>query len=252
MATLNTYQSPSVTASGETFAQWQAGGLSDHLERSITAQVATVAPTVAATATATGGGASGGLLAASTYYFVITEINGFGETLAGPVSTVLTVGAANIPRITFQALKSGNTARNIYITAAGGVNTGPWFFYAGGITASTFDLTIAVTTDSSSLMQPPTSNTTGLTRKKLELLRSLKNGNADQLMKFARGVITNFNQGEPISTQEAMTKLRDAHGVFAMMSTIFAEAGVLLAQNPGTIGSAVLANGERKIVRTWP
>ena len=35
---------------------------------------------------ANGGGASGGLLAAGTYYFVVTETNGFGETTAGPVS----------------------------------------------------------------------------------------------------------------------------------------------------------------------
>ena len=83
---LLTYQNPSEPPRAETFAEWQAGGLAGHLEAMITANVATVAPMVAATSTATGGGSSGGLLAAGTYYFVITETNGIGETTAGPES----------------------------------------------------------------------------------------------------------------------------------------------------------------------
>src|SRR5262249_22977883 len=107
------YSNPSVTASGTSFAQFQAGGLSGQLERLITAAAATLAPTVAHTWNATGGGASGGLLAAGTYYSVVTESNGYGETTAGPESSQITVASTNIPRITFQSLKSGNISRNV-------------------------------------------------------------------------------------------------------------------------------------------
>ena len=54
-----------VVASGTTFAQFQAGGASGHLELLIAAQGATLAPTVAATLAETG---SGGTLPAATYY----------------------------------------------------------------------------------------------------------------------------------------------------------------------------------------
>src|SRR5947208_14421712 len=106
------YTSPNIIASTATFAQFQAMGASGQLELMITKQIATLAPTVAATATATGGGATGGALAAGTYYFVVTETNGKGETTIGPESAQLTVSATNIPRVTFQTLKTGNTARN--------------------------------------------------------------------------------------------------------------------------------------------
>ena len=71
------YTAPSVTASGTTFAQFQAGGASGHLELLIAAQAATAAPTAAPTLSETG---SGGSLTAATYYAVVTESNGFGET----------------------------------------------------------------------------------------------------------------------------------------------------------------------------
>ncbi len=52
------YTAPTVVASGTTFAQFQSGGASGHLELLIAAQAATLAPTVAATLSQTGSGGS--------------------------------------------------------------------------------------------------------------------------------------------------------------------------------------------------
>ena len=116
------------------------------------------APTSAPTATATGGGSTGGTLAAGTYYIVFTETNDLGETTASPESSQLTVSAGNIPRVTFPSLKTGNTARNLYLTAANG-STGTEVLYATGITTSTYDVATAAPVSS---VTPPVSNGTGL------------------------------------------------------------------------------------------
>ena len=254
------YTAPTVVASGTTFAQFQAGGASGHLEKLITAQAATLAPTVAATATATGGGASGGLLAAGTYYFVVTESNGFGETTAGPESAQLTVSAGNKPRITFQSLKSGNTSRNVYLGAVNGTSGGPYTLYASGVTASTLDLLTAVVTNSYA-MAPPTVNTTGLTyvdshgithNKRLELLRSCKDGNFETVYTYLRQVIYDFNKGNPMSFGGTLSRLRDAHAVFAMLDTMCSEMGTLIDANAGTLGSTTNVIGNAVGKRTWP
>src|SRR4051812_13890347 len=137
------YTSPSITASGVNWSGLKSKGFSGHLDALQAAQpqpgTPNSAPTVAATATATGGGATGGLLAAGTYFFIVSETNGYGETTLGPESAQLTVASTNIPRVTFQTLKSGNTARNLYVGALGGVTGGPYTLYARGITAGTYD-----------------------------------------------------------------------------------------------------------------
>jgi hypothetical protein len=254
------YTSPTVVASGTTFAQFQAGGASGHLERLIAAQGATLAPTVAATATATGGGSSGGLLAAGTYYFVITESNGFGETTAGPESAQLTVGSTNIPRITFQTLKAGNTSRNVYLGAVGGTTGGPYYLYASGITAATYDMAVAAPSNSYAV-NPPTINTTGLTyttsngdvqNLTLQGIRAAKDGNLELPYRNLRQLIDEFNRGEPIAFGAALTKLRHAHAVFALLATLCAEMGTLIDANPGTLAPAATGIGARRQKRTWP
>jgi hypothetical protein len=254
------YASPSITASGTTFAQFQAGGVSGHLELLIAAQAATLAPTVAHTWTATGGGASGGSLAAGTYYSVVTETNGIGETTKGPESAQITVNATNIPRITFQTLKTGNTARNVYIGAAGGSTGGPYTLYAEGITASTYDLSAAAPANSFAVA-PPTSNTTGLTytdansighNEVLDFLRKQEKGERGKIYGYLHDLIAEFNAGEPISYMGVMVKLRHAHTAFAMLATLCAEMGVLIDANPGTLGTASTPIGGRKMTRTWP
>src|SRR5262249_20715906 len=149
-----------------------------------------------------------------------------------------TVSATNIPRITFQTLKSGNTARNVYLGAVNGPSGGPYYLYAQGITAATYDLSAARPTNSWSTVTPPTVNTTGLSTQKLQLLRSLKNGNLQWAYRALHDIVGAFNAGEPVPFDMAMLKLRNAHLVFAMLATACAEIGVLLDANPGTIGTA--------------
>jgi hypothetical protein len=254
------YTSPSITASGTTWAQLQAAGVSGHLERLIAAQAATAAPTSAATATATGGGSTGGSLAAGTYYFVFTETNGIGETTASPEGSQLTVGATNIPRFTFPALKTGNVARRLYLGAVGGSTGGPYTLYATGITTSTFDAAIAAPANSYAV-NPPTINSTGLTysagsagtiNKTLELIRGAKTGNLEDVYRSLAKLVSEFLRGEPVPFNSIQLKLRHAQTTFALLDTLCAEIGTLIAANPGTLGTTATGIGNRKGVRTWP
>lgn len=254
------YLGPSVVASGTTFAEFQTSGASGHLERLITAQGQTSAPGTAHTWTATGGSSSGGSLASGHYYSVVTETNGFGETTAGPVSTQITVATGNQPEITFQTLKTGNTGRNVYVGLPSGASTGPFYLYASGITTSTYTLATAVPTNSYSV-QPPTTNTTGLTYtdangngmlKPLELLRGAKDGNLEDSYRYLARVIQGFNEGDPVTFNGAIEKLRHAHAVFAMLSTLCSEMGTLIDANAGTLTTASTPIGGLTGTRTWP
>lgn len=244
------YTPPTVVASGTTFAQFQSGGASGQLELLIAAQGATSAPTVKAAWTATGGGATGGSLAAGTYYQVITESNGFGETTAGPEGDQITVSATNIPRVTFQTLKTGNTSRNIYLGAVGGSTGGPYYLYASGITAATKDLGSAVPATSYAV-NPPTVNTTGLDTATLSAIRSVKDGNAEDVYRNLRQLIDEFNRGEGVPFGSAFTKLRRAHAAFALLAALCAEMGTLIDANPGTLAPAADGVGNRRLKRTW-
>ena len=86
------YATPNVQSSGTTFAQFQAGGASGHLERLITVNAGAESnPTTAATVAANGGGAVGGLLPVGTYAINFTESNGYGETLPSTEVTGISV-----------------------------------------------------------------------------------------------------------------------------------------------------------------
>ena len=245
------YTSPSITASGVAFSV--AKNLAGHLDALIAAQPQpgspNSGPTVAASISATGGGTTGGLLPAGNYYVYITETNGIGET-TGIESAQLTVGSTNIPRITFQSLKAGNTARNVYIGALGGASGGPYTLYARGITAGTYDMAVAVPTDSSAIA-PPTANTTALSTKQLELLRAARDGNLQAAFDHAASVYRDFLAGEPIAHDRVLKHMHESHVVFAALKTLFDEAGLLVVSNPGTIGTAAWGAGLRKSVRTF-
>jgi hypothetical protein len=248
------YTAPTVVASGTTFAQFQAGGASGHLENLIAAQGATVAPTVAATLSETG---SGGTLPTATYYVVVTESNGFGETTASPVSSgqAITVGQNLV--VTFQSLKSGNTSRNTYVGTA---SAGPFTLAASGTTASTVTISAPLPTNSYA-MSPPTVNTTGFTytdsngivhNKRLELLRAAKDGNFELVYEYLRQVVYDFNKGNAMSFGGTISRLRDVHAVFAILSTMCSEAGTLIDANAGTLGTGINAIGNATHKRTWP
>ncbi len=216
----------------------------------IALQVATAAPTVAATASATGGGASGGALVAGTYYFVVTESNGKGETTAGPESSQLTVSATNIPRVTFQTLKTGNTARNLYVGAVGGSAGGPYTCYVRGVTAATYDMAVAapITSDATA---PPTVNTTGLSTRQIQSLRAGERGDLERVYRDLRVIVRAYTAGQPVPLPETLTHLRESHLTFAALATLCAEIGTLITANPGTIGPATTGTGAPIAVRTW-
>jgi hypothetical protein len=242
------YTSPSITASGTTFAQFQAGGASRHLENLIAANLnGTQAPSSAPTVSVSG---SGGLLAAGTYHLIITETNGLGETTASPESAQFTVTAGQIPTVTFPTLQAGNTARNVYLTPAGGAS-GSELLYADGITAGTYALS-AVAPSNSFATTPPTMNTTGLTSAKLQLLRYAKTGQFQKVWDFLHELLSIFNQGDPASYQNVVLKLRDVHTVFATLSQLCAEGGALIDANPGHIINVPTGIGGTKTKRTWP
>jgi hypothetical protein len=247
------YSSPSITASGLTWAQLQAGGASGHLEALITAQAATAAPTSAPTLATSG---SSGTLTATTYYVVVTETNGIGETTASPVSSGLPISGTQGIQVTFPSLKSGNTARNTYVGTASG---GPFTLQATGTTASTVVINSLKT--NSYAVNPPTSNSTGLTFtnangvvdcKTLELIRAGKDGNLEDLYRYYAKVIRSFIKGDATKFPGTIEKLRHAHTAFLMLATMCAEAGALIDANPGTIGTTFLPIGIPQTTRTWP
>jgi hypothetical protein len=242
------YISPSIAASGTTFAQFQAGGVSRQLENLITAnQNGTSAPSSAPTVSVSG---SGGLLAAGTYHLIITETNGLGETTASPESAPFTVTAGQIPTVTFPALQAGNSARNLYLTPAGGAS-GSEVLYASGITTGTYSVSSAAPSNSYAVPLP-TTNTTGLTTAKLQFLRYAKSGQLQKVWDFLHELISTFNQGDPVSSQSLVVKLRDIHTVFAALAQLCAEGGALVDANPGHFVNVTTAIGGTKIKRTWP
>ncbi len=250
------YTSPSIAPSGTTFAQFQAGGVSGQLERLIAANFSATAAPSAPTLSPTGGGNTGGNLAAGTYYVKVTETNGTGETTASPEVSV-TIASGNVPQVTFAALQTGNTARNVYVgTASAGE-----VLYSSGITTGTFNLSTAIPTNSYAV-PVPTVNTTGLTNtsgaggvvgnRKLAGLRACERGRLQAVWADMAWLISQFNRGEPASFGDVLTKLRDAHTVFAVLTQLCAEMGTLIDANPGHLTHVSTGIGGQKTVRQWP
>lgn len=250
------YTSPTIAPSGTTFAQFQAGGASGQLERLIAANFLGSATPGTPTLSATGGGTTGGSLAPGTLYIKVTETNGIGETTASTEASV-TIAAGNIPQITFAALQSGNTARNVYA----GVASGAEVLYASGITTATYNLSAAIPINSYAV-PVPTTNTTGLTsmnvamgvvgNQKLAGLRACEKGRLQGVWDNLARLIAQFNRGEPVSFNNLTAKLRDAHTVFAMLTQLCAEMGTLVNANPGHFTNVPTGIGGQKTLRQWP
>jgi hypothetical protein len=250
------YISPTIAPSGTTFAQFQAGGVSGQLERLIAANSNGTAAPGAPTLSVTGGGTTGGSLAAGTYYVKVTETNGIGETTASTEVSV-TIAAGNIPQVTFAALQAGNTARNVYVGAASGVEV----LYATGVTTGTFNLSAAIPTNCYAVPVPKV-NTTGLIstntstgvvgNQKLAGLRAGERGRLQTVWGKLSLLISQFNQGDPVPFSEAVAKLRDAHTVFAMLTQLCAEMGTLIDANPGHFTTGMTGIGGQQTGRQWP
>lgn len=250
------YTSPSIVASGTTFAQFQGGGPSGHLEKLIAAQVATADPTVAPTLSAAG---TGGTLPAATYAVRVSETNGIGETLSIAAAATQAVTLGQTLTVTFQSLKSGNTARNVYVSAVG--TSGPWTLAGTGITASTLAISAPLPTNSLAGVALPVSNTTALTytdangttiNLPLVLARSVEAGKFQAVYQFLGDLIDNFNRGEPMAFTGTVMKLRHAHTAYSLLATLCAEMGTLIDANPGTVNSVSTLVSGAKQKRSWP
>ena len=167
--------------------------------------------------------------------------------------------SVDIPRVTFPSLQTGNTARNLYLTAAGGA-AGSEVLYATGITTTTFDCAIAAPSNSYAV-KLPAENTTSLyytdansavVNRALNLLRSGETGNLQDLYQYHRTQLQDFNSGNPVKFSAAITKLRHAHVAFAAMAQVCSEAGVLMDANPGTLKSTTTTIGNPRPYRSWP
>lgn len=240
------FTAPSITASGLTFAQLQSGGPAAHLESLITANTGpTTAPTAAPTLSESG---SGGTLPAATYYVVITETNGIGETTASPVSSGQAITLGQDLVITYPSLQSGNTARNAYV---GTSNTGPFTLAVTGATGSTSTITAPLPSNSFAV-NPPTANTTGLSTLQLQLLRYAKSGDLQKVWDFLHLTVTNFCKGRPVAFNQSQKKLSDVAVVFAILNKMCSEAGTLVDANPGHFTSSATPIGSSETARVWP
>jgi hypothetical protein len=250
------YPNPNISTSGATFAQLQAGGLSNLLERLLTVNGGgTAAPTSAPTLAAS---SSGNSLAAATYYCVITETNGVGETTASPVSSSQLVTTGEELTVTFPILKTGNSARNVYLSTV--ASAGPFALYATGVTTSTFNCTVAQPMNSYAVA-PPTVNSTAFTfvdpnGNAMNFvdsnIRAAKDGNLQQVYKNAAVALDRWLRGDPISSAGIVAKLRHAHAAFAVIAQAFADAGTLVDANAGTLKPAPTGIGGMTTTRTWP
>lgn len=249
----NAYTRPSVPSSGVTFAQLQALGWAGHVEKLLAALPQPGSPNAAPTSAPTSAASAdaGSTLPTATYYAVQTETNGLGETTPGPATagTAITSGTNHLTLTTTATLKSGNTAANLYI---GTSSTGPFYLAAAGIAANTAVNIAAPITGSFLAVAPPTANTTALTAKEVELIRSAKTGNFQAVIGHLHDVVTPFLRGNPVSFGEAIDHLQEADTVVSVLYKAIGEIGALLVANPGTITNSTDPIGVAKKVRTWP
>lgn len=238
MGVAATYVKPVLIASGTTWAQFLAGGLAAILDNLIAQNPAVGAPSTQLTAAPTGGGASGGLLAAGVYYASYTNVGPAGESPAGGESASFTVGATNIPRITFPALPTGVTCRNLYLTAAGGA-TGSEVLYQTGVTGTTLDLAVAGYVDA--LRTPPGADGSALSVV-APYLNGARNGFPERLYQATTELFNNYLHGNPIALAEAMLKLQHRVTAHLAIETAVNEAATLIYANTGTLTTAAVGN----------
>jgi len=245
------YASPAVTPSGASLSAFQAWGASGQLNQLIALNSAgTSPPTAAATVAATGGGTTGGLLAPGVYYLRFTETNGFGETTASPESASFTVTAGDIPQVTFPPLQTGNVARSVYLTPPGGA-PGSELLYARDISAGTFNLTVAAPATNYA-SPPPTTNSTVWSARAVAYARAARANDLERVYEELRQLISDFNEGRPMIHAHAIAKLREIHGVFALLDHLCAEVGTLIDANPGHLASLPTGIGGVTPRRVWP
>ncbi len=157
----------------------------------------------------------------------------------------------NLPVVTFPTIKSGNTARNLYLTAPDGL-TGTEVLYTPGITTSTY--TMSKLPD---ITNPPALPTVALTAlaangKMVEFTRMEEKMLTEKIFNRARSVVYDYCRGNPVNQTEALQRFREAHAAIALFAKAFAEIGVLINDNPGSIVNTTTGIGGITKKRVWP
>jgi hypothetical protein len=167
--------------------------------------------------------------------------------------------STNIPTVTFSTLQTGNSARMVYCTQAGGA-TGSETLYARNITAATYNLSVANPTTSYSYPLP-TVNTTGLTwadangvtnNKPLSMIQSVRSGNMQDSFRWGAKVLQQFLEGEPMALTAVYTKWQHFATFVGALQQICTDIGVLLDANPGGLHTKATGTGQQAPYRSWP
>jgi len=242
----DTFVTPTIQASGTTWAQLKTGGLKLLLDKLAAANVAKANPTVAAT---NAGSVATGGLPAGTYFSCYTWVDAFGETTIGTSrSTQFTgTGLAQLLTITIPALPTGVQFANIYLTPTNGA-AGTEQLYATGVTTTTCPCTGTPKVDSQ--VGIPGANTTGWPNQTSDFF-ALANGNAEMFLISLNEFISQMLQGAPVSEREVRLELIRRTGVLKAWYTAMNELSTLAWTNLGSVGySTPVGIGISKPVRT--
>ena len=178
-------------------------------------------------------------------------VNGTVASTAAKAVPATSTAPVGVPQVTFPALQTGNIGRNVYVTAPGGAS-GTETLYATGASSLTFDMAIAVPTNSAKFVVPPTTNSTAYSKNKLEKLRAAKDGNLQNVYKSFRDDWRNAFKGDAMPAVAGVMKLRDAHLVFLYLAQLASEGAVSLDANPGTFSYGTSPIGNVSLKRVWP
>jgi hypothetical protein len=199
--------------------------------------------------------AVGGATGTEVLAFTAITATTFTITTAPAVSAVtpptVNTTTTNIPKITaFPALQTGNVARNIYMTVAGGAS-GSEILYARDQTGTTFTFSI-VQLAPNNTVPLPTINTTAYSTIDYQMLRSVKDGNFQDVYRRLRQVIYEFNHGAPTPSGQVVNNLKRIHSVFVVLAQLCSDMGTLLDANPGHIVPTQNGIGGSALKRVWP
>lgn len=201
--------------------------------------------------------AAGGASGSEVLY--ATGVTGTTYDLVAANGGSVTPPAANttstvIPQVTFPALKTNNTARNLYLTAANGAS-GSEVLYVAGVTTTTVNLSTAALSGNTAadLSAPPTTNTTGLQANQISRIRSAKvTGQLEYQYMHAAQAIRRFVEGGADPTLNDINSLNNSSVVFHALAQACDDCAALMWANPGHFQQLKNPIGDYVTKRTQP
>jgi hypothetical protein len=178
-------------------------------------------------------------------------VNGTTTQAAAPPPPTVNGTSTNRPVVTFPALQTNNTSRNLYLTQPGGA-TGSETLYQSGITTTTYTMTKS--NSPSSGIPLPTANSTALSGQgdQMQFARFPETKKMDRIVERGRQCLHDFLRGSPQNQQDMLRQFREAHTSVALLNQAFTEAGVLVDANPGHLTTVTTGIGNIGFKRVWP